>query len=304
MKNIGELDNFSRKYYITKITVIKSIILEQTTVHEGDQKLLTAAATAKSLQSCPTLCDPIDSSPPGSPVPGILQARTLGVGCHFLLQCMKVKSESEVAQSCPTLRDPMDCRLPGSSAHGISQAGVLEWGAIAFSSVSLHQLWFQPGPCQLTTSDSSKPNSARSFAVPGNSSPPACWVLRDIPQGKENQFILLLKALETVTASSSTGQPLDPQKTMASRTQNSTTEPCNLFQVGFVSNSNQIETGRTQFFASCQQYPVWVLFSKMGSEPCPNQSERRNELFLRGRLGILDAFLTFDIFKLQDTTLS
>ena len=133
MKNIGELDNFSRKYYITKITVIKSIILEQTTVHEGDQKLLTAAATAKSLQSCPTLCDPIDSSPPGSPVPGILQARTLGVGCHFLLQCMKVKSESEVAQSCPTLRDPMDCRLPGSSAHGISQAGVLEWGAIAFS---------------------------------------------------------------------------------------------------------------------------------------------------------------------------
>ena len=54
-------------------------------------------------------------------------------GLHFLLQCMKVKSESEVAQSCVTLRDPMDCSLPGSSAHGIFQARVLEWGAIAFS---------------------------------------------------------------------------------------------------------------------------------------------------------------------------
>ena len=54
-----------------------------------------------------------------------------GVGCHFLLQCMKVKSESEVAQSCPTLSHPMDCSLPGSSIHGILQARVLEWDAIA-----------------------------------------------------------------------------------------------------------------------------------------------------------------------------
>ena len=52
------------------------------------------------------------------------------MGCHFLLQCMKVKSESEVAQSCLTLSDPMDCSLPGSSVHGILQARVLEWGAI------------------------------------------------------------------------------------------------------------------------------------------------------------------------------
>ena len=59
--------------------------------------------------------------------------KNTGVGCHFLLQCMKVKSESEVAQSCPTLRDPMDCSLPGSSIHGIFQARVLERGAIAFS---------------------------------------------------------------------------------------------------------------------------------------------------------------------------
>ena len=80
-----------------------------------------AAAAAKSLQSCPTLCDPIDSSPPGFPVPGILQGKNIGVGCHFLLQCIKVKSESEVAQLCPTLRDPMDCSLPGSSVHGFSR---------------------------------------------------------------------------------------------------------------------------------------------------------------------------------------
>ena len=59
--------------------------------------------------------------------------KNTGVGCHFLLQCMKVKSESEVAQSCPTPSDPMDCSLPGSSIHGIFQARVLEWRAIAFS---------------------------------------------------------------------------------------------------------------------------------------------------------------------------
>src|SRR5574337_1216843 len=59
--------------------------------------------------------------------------KNTGVGCHFLLQCMKVKSQSEVIQSCPTLRDPTDCSLPGSSIHGICQARVLEWGVIAFS---------------------------------------------------------------------------------------------------------------------------------------------------------------------------
>ena len=59
--------------------------------------------------------------------------KNTGVGCHFLLQCMKVKSESGVAQSCLTLSDPMDCSLPGSSVHGSFQARVLEWGAIAFS---------------------------------------------------------------------------------------------------------------------------------------------------------------------------
>ena len=78
-----------------------------------------AAAAAKSFQSCPTLCDPIDGSPPGSPVPGTLQARTLGVGCHFLLQCMKVKSESEGTQ---VLSD-------SSWPHGLQPTRfLLSWG--------------------------------------------------------------------------------------------------------------------------------------------------------------------------------
>ena len=59
--------------------------------------------------------------------------KNTGVGCHFLLQCMKVKSESEVAQSCPTPSDPMDCSPPSSSVHGILQARILEWVAISFS---------------------------------------------------------------------------------------------------------------------------------------------------------------------------
>jgi len=75
------------------------------------------------------LCDPIDGSPPGSH-PWDSPGKNTGVGCHFLLQCMKVKSESEVAQSC---HDPIDCSLLGSCIHEISQARVLEWTAITFS---------------------------------------------------------------------------------------------------------------------------------------------------------------------------
>ena len=94
-------------------------------------------AAAKSYQSCPTLWDPIDGSPPGSR-PWDSPGKNTGVGCHFLLQCMKVKSEREVSQSCPTLHDPMNCSLPGSSVRGIFQARVLEWGAIAFSFSSVY----------------------------------------------------------------------------------------------------------------------------------------------------------------------
>ena len=92
-----------------------------------------AAAAAESLQSCLTLCDPHRWQPTRLPCPWDSPGKNIGVGYHFLLQCMKVKSESEVTQSCPTLSDPMDCSLPGSSIHGIFQARVLEWGAIAFS---------------------------------------------------------------------------------------------------------------------------------------------------------------------------
>ena len=67
------------------------------------------------------------------PCPWDSPGKISGVDCHFLLQCIQVKSESEVAQSCPTLSDPLDCSLPGSSVHGIFQARVLEWGAIVFS---------------------------------------------------------------------------------------------------------------------------------------------------------------------------
>ena len=73
------------------------------------------------------------------PRPWYSPGKNTGVGCHFLLQCMKVKSESEIAQSCPTFSDPTDCSLPGSSVHGIFQARVLEWGASAFSDV--HHRW-------------------------------------------------------------------------------------------------------------------------------------------------------------------
>jgi len=82
------------------------------------------------------------------PRPWDSPGKNTGVGCHFLLQCMKVKSESEVAQPCPTPSDPMDCSLSGSSAHEIFQARVLEWGAIAFS-LDASNVLHQPGLTKL-----------------------------------------------------------------------------------------------------------------------------------------------------------
>ena len=91
-------------------------------------------SAAKSRQSCLTLRNPIDSSPPSSS-PQDSPGKNTGVGCHFLLQCMKVKSENEVTQLCLTLCDPMYCSLQGPSIHGISQARVPERVAIAFSGI-------------------------------------------------------------------------------------------------------------------------------------------------------------------------
>ena len=93
--------------------------------------IISCAVCAWSLSHVDSL-QPHDCGPPGSSIFGGSPGKNTGVGCHFLLQWMKVKSESEVTQSCPTFSDPMDCSLPGSSIHGIFQARVLEWGAIAF----------------------------------------------------------------------------------------------------------------------------------------------------------------------------
>ena len=90
-----------------------------------------AAAAAKSLQS--VVSDPVRphrQQPTRLPHPWDSLGKNTGMVCHSLLQCMKVKSQSEVTQSCPTLSDPMDFSLPGSTIHGIFQARVLEWGAI------------------------------------------------------------------------------------------------------------------------------------------------------------------------------
>ena len=89
-----------------------------------------AAAAAKLIQSCLALCDHIDGSPPDSPVPGILQARTLEWVAISFSNAWKWKVKMK---SCPIPSDPMDCSSPGSSIHGSLQARVLEWGAIAFS---------------------------------------------------------------------------------------------------------------------------------------------------------------------------
>ena len=101
--------------------------------------LAYAAAVAESLQS--DSVQPHRWQPTRLPCPWDSPCKNTGVGCHFLLQCRKVKSESEVAQSCLTLSDPMDCSLPGSSVHGISQARVLEWVAIVFA--GSHMKWVQ-----------------------------------------------------------------------------------------------------------------------------------------------------------------
>ena len=92
-----------------------------------------AAATAKVTSVVSASVRPHRRQPTRLPRPWDSPGKNTGVSCHSLLQCVRVKSESEVTQSCLTLSDPMDCSLTGSSVHGIFQARVLEWGAIAFS---------------------------------------------------------------------------------------------------------------------------------------------------------------------------
>ena len=106
----------------------------------GGDVLRTQQEQSLAATSLQSLCDSVRPhrwQPTSLPCPWDSPGKNTGVGCHFLLQCMKMKSESEVSQSCPALSDPMDCNLPGSSVHGIFQARVLEWDAIAFSEYSI-----------------------------------------------------------------------------------------------------------------------------------------------------------------------
>ena len=108
------------------------------------------AAVAKALQSCPTLCDPRRWKPTRLPYPWDSPDKNTRVGCHFLLQLMKVKSESKVAQSCPTLSDPMDCSLPGSSIHGFSRQEY--WSRVPWCIKSSFICGSVSGPCFLIIS--------------------------------------------------------------------------------------------------------------------------------------------------------
>ena len=120
---------------------LKSTLIRLTAVEMKEKKQVREASACMSLAllllllrhtSPVRLCTTPEMAAYKAPRPWDSPGKNTGVGCHFLLQCMKVKSESEVTESCPTLRDPMDYSLPGSSIHGIFQARVLEWGAIAF----------------------------------------------------------------------------------------------------------------------------------------------------------------------------
>ena len=124
-KTMTNLDSIFKSRDITlptKVHLVKAMVFP--VVMYG-----CAAAAAKSLQSCPTL-QPHRRQPIRLRRPWDSPGKNTGVGCHFLLQCRKVKSESEVAQLCPTLSDPMDCSLPGSSTHGISRQEY--WSGICF----------------------------------------------------------------------------------------------------------------------------------------------------------------------------
>ena len=121
----------------TKVSCIAGVFFTIWATREApDNTLLLLLSRFSPVRLCAThRCQPTRL-----PHPWDSPGKNTGVGWHFLLQCMKVTSESEVAQSCLTLSDPMDCSPPGSSVHGIFQARVLEWGAIAFSEITPYKL--------------------------------------------------------------------------------------------------------------------------------------------------------------------
>ena len=130
------------------------------------------------------LCATHRRQPTRLPRPWDSPGKNTGVGCHFLLQCMKVKSESEDAQLCPTPSDPMDCSLPGSSVHGIFQARVLEWGAIAFSDQSVQE-WLS----QLRCSQALAHPQPRSYVLTWKASSISRTRARSMMQNKNGNYI-------------------------------------------------------------------------------------------------------------------
>ena len=171
------------------------------------------------------------------------RGKNTGVGCHFLLQCMKVKSESEVPQSCLTLSDPMDCSLPGSSIHGIFQARVLEWVAIAFSKRMLTSALFtysKTGCCCCSVSklcptlcdhvDCSSPGSSVHGDSPGKNTRVGCHTLLQgiFPtQGSNPHLFSLYRQTGSLPL-------VPPGKEYAFVTQ---------FMLKYFTNTNSIETG-------------------------------------------------------------
>ena len=142
---------------------------------------------------------PHRQQPTRLPRPWDSPGKNTGVSCHFLLQCMKVKRESEVAQLCPTLSNPMDCSLPCSSAHGIFQARVLDWVAIAFSGLSHYTTATTTSPHGRTLRAGRRGMGGSFFVSISLSSelglslviPPEAWNLKGLTEGqKDNQAFI------------------------------------------------------------------------------------------------------------------
>ena len=145
--------------------VITAVLVSQATITRYHWLLLLLLLLSRF--SCVRLLRPHRRQPTRLPHPWDSPGKNTGVGCHFLLQCMKVKSESEIAQSCPTLSDPMDCSPPGSSIHGIFQSRVLKWGAIAFSILALRDVHI---PKSMDTHPSRFADFSKTLSFPGHSS--------------------------------------------------------------------------------------------------------------------------------------
>ena len=134
----------NKKFHYLIIWIVYSLVVDWFYLNLPFWHLkMQHAAAAKSLQSCPTLCDPIDGSPPGSPVPGIRQARTLEWVATSVSNAWKWKVKVKSLSRLRLFATPMDCSLPGSSIHGIFQARVLEWGALYKNNFCKYLKWEQ-----------------------------------------------------------------------------------------------------------------------------------------------------------------